>query len=235
MLVEISYGSHRGIALWHTVTLVSFMAIAIGLASVVMGSGFLSSEQTKEIVIEAVREAHYGLEVVGKISGMANVSDNKILTTSTPISSASDGFVVVSKDRLNLNYNLVKIQNYIISYDNIYTGSLPSKSYNDPSSAIADAKQEGLIEFDPYEDKTPPSVTSAFIYWILNLNFDEKIDEGELAVLTIIYAEKDRPSTDEHLKIEGMIPEGKVLTIERTIPHISHAIVDFGGTVNPKN
>lgn len=209
------------------------MSIAIGLTSVIMSSGFHSSENTKEVVGESVREAHYGLQIVGKISGMANVSDNKILTTSTPVSSATDGFVDVSKKRLKLNYNLAKIQNYIINYDDIYVGSLSKTSYNSAASAIADAKKAGLIETNPHIDKKTPLHTAAFIYWILNLNYDENIDEGELAVITIIYSQKDRPSSDEHLKIEGIAPEGKILTIERTIPHISHEIIDFGGRVYP--
>ena len=56
------------------------------------------------------------------------------------------------------------------------------------------------------------------------------MDVDELVVLAIIYAEKDRPSTGEHLEVEVTVPEGYLLKLDRDIPHITNQIMDFGNT-----
>ena len=74
--------------------------------------------------------------------------------------------------------------------------------------------------------------TTAFVYWILNQNFDHFVDDGELAVIAVVYAESERPASGDKLFIEANIPEGFVLRIDQDIPNISNEVLNFGGTLN---
>ena len=207
------------------------MAIAITLAATIMASGFSSSDATKEVLEEALDESRHGLQIVGKISARANVTSDKILVTGTPITAASGGSVDIKKDYFKINYKLIKVNSHTITYDDINVGSLNEGSYNSMQTAIADAKASGLIDVNPYVDKEKPNRTSAFIYWLVNFDNDGKIDVGELAILAIVYAEQDRPSTGEYLLVEGLVPEGSILFMERTISNISDVVVDLGGKI----
>ena len=224
--------SHRGLAMWYNVALVTFFAITISVTATIIGSGVHSSDATKEVVEEAMTEARYGLEIVGKVSGTADVANDEVITTASPISVATGGKVNVSEIMFKLNYKLIKIKSHTITYDNIYVGALTDTSYNSVYDALEDAKLKGLIDINPYTDEEKPSVTSAFVYWVVNTNEDNFIDQGELAVLALVYAEKDRPNSGEHLKLEGIAPAGNILTIERNIPNISNRVIDLGGKVS---
>src|SRR3970040_2150118 len=58
------------------------------------------------------------------------------------------------------------------------------------------------------------------------------IDNNELAVLAIVYADKDRPSSGEQLFIQANVPEGYVLEIDQHVPNISSEILNFGGIIH---
>ena len=223
--------SKRGLTFWHSIALVSFMAIALSLATTIMFSGFNSGEQTKEVLIEALDEIHSNLEIVGKISATADLVNDKIITTATPISVATGGSVDVSINKFKINYKLIKTDWETVAYDNIHVGIIPDKSYNSIYEAMAEAKKLNFIENNPYLDEKKPIKTSAFIYWVVNLNFDERIDEGELAVLAIVYANNEKPSTGDFILVEGIAPEGNILKMERTISKISNTVVDMGGKI----
>lgn len=223
--------SHRATGFWYNIALVSFMAIAITLAATIMASGFSSSDATKEVLEEALDESRHGLQIVGKISARADVTNDKILVTGTPITAASGGSVDVKQDYFKINYKLIKINSYTITYDDINAGALNEGSYNSMQTAVEDAKASGLIDVNPYVDEQKPDRTSAFIYWLVNFDNDGKIDVGELAILAIVYAEQDRPSTGEYLLVEGLVPEGSILHMERKISHISDIVVDLGGKI----
>lgn len=214
---------------WHTVALVSFLIIAISLAATVMSSGFTSSDVTKDVLENEVRKTSEGLQIIGKISGFANVSDDKIYATATPITIASGGSFNVKPENFKLSYKLIKTDSYTITQDNIYVGTIKDGSFNSIKDAAIQAKKLGLIQVNPYLDSEKPDSTNAFIYWIINLNSNDRIETGELAVLAIIYGENDKPSTDEYLLIQGKTDDGEVLKIERMIPHISNEVVDMGG------
>jgi archaeal flagellin FlaB len=207
------------------------MTIMVGLAGTIMLSGFSSSDTTKEVLQEEIKKTVDGLRIVGKITGYADVANDKIMVTATPVMIAAGGAINVSPDILKINYNLIRINSNTISYENIHAGSLKDGTYNSVKSAVAEAKRKGLIEVDPYTDIEKPSTTTSFVYWIMNQNSNNVIEGGELAVLAIVYAEKDRPSTDEHLLIRGINNLGEILTIDRIIPHISNEIVDVGGKI----
>lgn len=231
MLEWFCSSSHRGLATWYNFALVSFLVIAVSLAATIMSSGFSSSDATKEVLEEALQEARHGLEIIGKISGYADVTNDEVITSATPVSVATGGTVNVSSKAFKLNYKLIKVNSHTITYDNILAGTIPDKTFNDIASAMGEAKSRGLIDINPYTDETSPDTTSAFIYWVINLDSDGMIDEGELAIIAIVYADTDRPSTGEHLLIEGILPEGNVLTMERYIPNISNTIIDLGGRI----
>lgn len=226
-----NFTHHAGLATWYNIALISFMTIMVGLAGTIMLSGFSSSDTTKEVLQEEIKKTVDGLQIVGKITGYADVSNDKIMVTATPVMIAQGGAINVNQNILKINYNLVRTNSYTISYENIHVGSLKDGTYNSVKSAVADAKKKGLIEVDPYTDTEKPSTTTSFVYWIISQNSNNIIEGGELAVLAIVYAEKDRPSTDEHLLIKGSNNQGEILIIDRTIPHISNEIVDVGGKI----
>jgi len=223
--------SHRGIGSLFTISFIVFLGVAIGMTATIMTSGFLSGDKVKDVFVEALDITQYGLQIVGKISATVDLSNYDIMTTATPITVATGGSVNVAGDGLKLNYKLIKVDSHTITYDNIYVGTLSGISYSSVYDAVEDAKTLGLIDVNPYVDEEKPDTTSAFIYWIVNINGDERIDQGELAVIAVIYAEKDRPTTSEYIKIEGIISEGKILTIERNIPNISSSVIDLGGKI----
>lgn len=222
---------HRGLNTWYNIALVSFLVVAVVLAGTIMSSGFNSSDATKEVLFEALDETRHGLQIVGKISGLADVSSDKILATATPISVATGGSIDLTPDFVKLNFKLIKHNSYTITYENIHAGVLTGKSYNSINQAVMDAKKLGLIDVDPFSENKKPQTTSAFVYWVIDINKDQKLDEGELAIIAIIYADKDRPSSDEYILVEGITPQGNIFTMERYIPDISDTIVDLGGKI----
>ena len=234
MLKRLSSGKHarRGLTLWYNVALVTFFVISVSVTATMINSGTVTSDLTKEVVEEAMSEARHGLQIVGKVSGTADVANDEVITTATPVTVATGGNVDVSDLMFKLNYKLIKIDSHVISYDDIYVGALTGTSYNSVYDAIEDAKSLGLIEINPYTDNEKPTATSAFIYWVVNIEDNHFIEQGELAVISIVYADKDRPNSGEHLLVEGITPTGNILTIERDIPNISNRVIDLGGKVS---
>ncbi|HSG74076.1 MAG TPA: hypothetical protein VLA01_02655 [Nitrosopumilaceae archaeon] len=224
---------HRGLAFWYNIGLGAFAVVAVSLAAMIMNSGFTSSDVTKEVLEEALVESRHGLEIFGKITGVADISNDEVLTTSTPISIATGGKVELDIDRFHLSYKLNRIDSRQVIYDNIHKGVLNEKSYNTIHDAMSDAKKEGMIEINPYTDEQKPTTTSAFVYWIINLNKDQVLDEGELAIIAIVYADQDRPQSKDQLLVEGFSPEGRILTMQRNVPNISGTIIDFHGKLMP--
>ena len=83
---------------------------------------------------------------------MADVTSDEILATATPVRTASDGSVNIDPQILTISYELVKIKNQIIKHENIYSGFLGGKSYNSLEEAARDAKNNDLIEINPYDN-----------------------------------------------------------------------------------
>ncbi len=135
--------------------------------------------------------------------------------------------------KFHLSYRLIRVDSSQINYENIHTGVLNENSYNNIQDAMVEAKKQGLIQINPYIDEEKPSATSAFVYWIINLNEDDVLDTGELAVIAIVYADQDRPHTGEYILVEGFSPEGRVFSMERNIPNISGNIIDLHGKIFP--
>jgi flagellin FlaB len=63
----------------------------------------------------------------------------------------------------------------------------------------------------------------------VNLNNNDILDQGEHAILAIIFGPPgDRPVALDKVKMELIPPSGATLTVERQIPNISTAYVDLG-------
>jgi len=209
-----------------------FFTIAVIMVILLVNIGLSVTNTQKEVVDKALDEIDERLAIAGKISAVADVSSHKIMATATPVKTVSDGAVNVDPQIMDVSYKLVKAENYIINYDNIYVGSMRDKTYNSLRDAVEDAKNKGLIDNNPYVDEQKPTSTTAFVYWIINQNFDNYIDNNELAVFAIVYADRDRPSSGEQLFIQANVPEGYVLRIEQDVPNISSEIINFGGIIN---
>lgn len=222
---------HRGLFSAYNVGMVLFFSIALILVVIYSNIGFQVNITQKKVVEKAVDQVDDHFVVAGKISAAADVSSNELIATATPVKTVSDGPIHVDPKRMTVSYELVQLENYIINYENIYGGCIPDKSYNSLRDAVADAKNRGIINFNPFVDEQKPVTTTAFVYWIVNQNFDNFVDNDELAVFAIVYADRDRPSSGEQLFIQANVPEGYVLRIEQDVPNISGDVLNFGGVV----
>jgi len=226
--------THRGLFTLYSLATVAFFSIAIVLSIIIINAGFMVSDSQKQVVISALEEVDEHLIIVGKISGTSDVNSNKLITTAIPVRTISDGAINVDPQLVDVSFKLEKFHNITITYENIFTGNLNNYTFNSILDAVTEAKKRGLIDVNPHIEQQGPSKTSVFVYWIINNNFDQRIDANELAVVTIVYAEKDRPSTGESLFIQANVKEGYILKLERKIPNISSSIMNFGGKLkNP--
>ncbi len=221
----------RGLITLYGIGIAVFFVIALVLVVIFVNIGFEVNDAQKIVVEKAVDEVDERFVIAGKISSIANVSSNSLLATATPVRTASDGSVNLDPEILTISYELLQIKNNLIKYENIYAGFLGDKSYNSLEEAAVDAKINGLIDINPYTDEQESTTTKAFFYWIINQNFDNYVDNNELAVLAIVYADKDRPSTGEQLFIQIDVPQGFVLQIDQDVPSISSETLNFGGIV----
>ena len=228
------HSKHRGLTFWYNTALITFAAIAIGLTWTVMNSGFSSSEAIKNTIEYAVTKSANSLQVIGKMTGAADVTDNKVLVTATPLSTTTNGIVDVSANNIKITYQLIKDGSHTITYSNIYSGTLADSSYSSLRDALVAAKEKGLISIDPLTDQQKPDTTNAFVYWIVNQDFGENVTNNEIASLVIVYADKDRPSTGEYLRVQVLDKTGSLLDLERNIPNISSSILDLGGKITDK-
>jgi len=221
----------RGIFLLYNTGMAAFFAIAVIVAIILINAGLMIAENQKQVVEEVVVEVENHLAVAGKISGPVDLSSSTIIATATPIRTATDVSVGIKPQLIDVSYKLMKWNNLVISYDDIYVGTLHNDVYNTIEDAVADAKKQGMLSVNPFIDEQKLDNTSAFVYWVINQNFDQNIDYGEYAILAIVYAEKDRPSTGEHILVQIDVSDGYILKLEREIPNISGPIISFAGKV----
>jgi len=197
----------------------------------VMNTGFSSTEVMKDTIEKAIVDSANALQVIGKMTGAAKVDLGQVTLTATPVTITANGMLDVSAENIRLAYSILKEGNYTITQENIYVGALYDRTYNSVSSATAAAKESGLISINPLVDSEKPQETSAFMYWVIDLDGDRHLQNGEIANLVIVYADRDRPETAEHIELVMEEPQGVLLDIERDVPNISTSILDFGGTV----
>ena len=221
-------------AFWHHAALATFGLITISLTWTIMSAGFSSSEAVKDVLEKSVTKSSIALKVIGKMVGTAQVVENKVTTTATPLAVTTETAVNLDPKSLKITYKIIKDASHVITQDNIYSGALVGKSYNSASEAIKAAKEKGLIKVNPLTDTEKPDTTSAFFYWVINQDSDDSLQNNEIANLVMIYSDKDRPTTGEYMKIEVFDKQGVILELERTVPNISSSILDLGGKVKEK-
>lgn len=224
----------RGLTFWYNTALITFAVVAMSITWTVMSSGFSSSEKVKEVVEEAVQDSANNLQVIGKVTGAANIQDSTIKITSTPLTATTTGLVDLRTQNVKVVYKIVKAGSHEISYDNIYSGILEG-THNSLKDALEAAKEKGLIKTNPNVDAEKPDTTTAFLYFVINQNNDLFLGNDEIANLVVIYADKDRPTTGEFIRVQIVEREGLLLDMQRTIPNISGSIVDFGGKVKSQS
>jgi len=244
--------AHRGvIGIESAIVLIAFVIVAAALAFVVLNMGFATTQKAKTTIVSTLQEAGSSLEVSGKVIASAKVGDSKLNVTGIPIKIAAGGGSV----NLSNLTAAVKYLSNLVSYDDIYAGTLNLAntgnatfiSLKNATHAAYEAGLRNLIAFptgpnddlakiteDPYRGGLDgdlndyPLETVAFIYWTVKANENEIIEQGEHAVLAIVYAVGDRPGTLDKIRAEILIPAGASLTIERQVPNITTEIVDLG-------
>jgi len=154
------------------------------------------------------------------------------MITAIPVRVLAGGTVNMNPQTTQISYNSILEHNTRISYENIYTDRLSDKTFNSLRDAVDEAKIKGIIDINPFVDKQKPTSTTAFVYWVINQNFDHFIDDRELAVIAIVYSGTERPSSGDNLFIEVNVPEGFILRIEQQVPNISNEVLNFGGILN---
>ncbi len=234
MLISLN-GNHKGSISLVSLGFVAFFGSAIVLSVIIINAGFMVSDAEKQVVIKAMRQADQHLKIAGKITGITNVQSNEMIATSIPAKTASGGPVTVNPQFVEVAFQLNQFKNNQVFYNNIYSGNLNKSSENSLINALAEAKLQGIIDFDPNVDTQGPTNATAFVYWIINQNFDQNIDSNEFASLVIVYAEKDRPTTGELLFIQANLEEGYILKLNRVIPEISSSVINFGGKLKDSN
>ena len=223
---------HRGVFPLYNTGIAAFFGIAIVFVIIFVNIGFAINDTDKAVVDDAYDEVREQLQVSGKISAVADVASNKIMITAIPVRVANGGTVNLNPQTTEISYKLIQQNNLIVDYENIYVDRLVDRTFNSLKDAVEEAKNQGMIESNPFVDDQKPTRTTAFVYWVLNQNFDHFVDDGELAVIAIIYSVNERPSTRDNLFIEVNIPEGFVLRVDEEVPDISDTILNFGGILH---
>ena len=230
--------SHRGvIGVESAIVMIAFVIVAAALAFVVLNMGFTTSQKAKTSIISSLSEASSSMQVAGKVTGSGDALAGFLNATSFPIKIASGG------NHINLDAQTTAIK-YVdgnVNYDNIYVGTLPGE-YKSLKSAVAaavaistDIGYESFsdIDSDPYTANVGaaslwPTYTRAFIYFAQEVESNDILEQGETAVLAVVYNMIDRPSSLDQIKVEIITPTGASLTVERQVPPISNQVVDLG-------
>ena len=223
---------HKGVFPLYNTGIAAFFGIAMVFVVIFVNIGFAINDTDKAVVEDAYDEVREQLEVSGKISAVADVASNKIMITAIPVRVANGGFVNLNPQTTQIAYNLIHQSYLIVDYENIYADRLRDRTFNSLKDAVQEAKNQGIIDSNPFVDEQKPTKTIAFVYGVINQNFDNFVDDRELAIIAVVYSENDRPSTGDKLFIEVNVPEGFVLRVDEEIPSISNQVLNFGGTLN---
>ena len=215
---------HRGvIGVESAIVMIAFVIVAAALAFVVLNMGFSTTQKTKQAILSSSNEANTALTIAGKIVGSGDVTGGKLNATAIPVKVVSGGTSV------NLNPTNAAIR-YIgddVEHGNIYAGALTTTVYDTLSLAMDAAVNAGFIDGNPVTT-AGPNATKAIFYFSVNRNNNFILDQGEHGMFAIAFLESERPDSLDIIRAEVILPSGAPLTIERTVPNISSAIVDLG-------
>ena len=220
--------AHRGvIGIEAAIVLIAFVIVAAALAFVVLNMGFTSTQKAKTAIVAALNEAGSAIQVSGKITATGAVQDQRINTTNVPIKIVSGG----ASSNLDGNVTAIKFLSNNREYDNVYDfGPIFLGQFRNSTLAWNQAVTNGWITAaqHPITGQVGPPQTIAIVYWINNINNNTIIDIGEHAVISVAYSAGDRPKQLDVVAIEVSVPQGAPLTVDRTIPNITHEVLDLG-------
>ncbi len=227
--------SHRGlVGLEASLIIIAFVIVASALAFVVLNMGIFTAQEAKTAIDATLRGTEGILVVEGKViaSSYQASTPSSLNATSIPIKIARGG------DSVNLDPGVtaVKYQSNLITYDDIYAGTLMPDTYTSLQTAMfaAQAVPFQYIDEDPFQGGNDvdsddwPDETTAFIYWSSSANTNEILEVGEHAVLAIVFAAGDRPEYLDKIQVEIFLQSGATLTVERKIPGITNEVIDLG-------
>ncbi len=225
--------THRGIiGIESAIVLIAFVIVAAALAFVVLNMGFSTTQKAKTAIIAAIEEAGSTLEVAGKITGTADVSESVLNATNIPVKLVSGG----GNSNLDGNFTSIKVITSFIDYDNVYTfGPLFVGTYVNATNAWERAERNGWLcgpsppgDCNPINGTNSPSRTIAIIYFSVNQNDNNILDLGEHIHVAVAFAENERPASLDYFAVEVSTPKGAPLTVDRTVPNLTTEVVDMG-------
>lgn len=224
-LVQKGRGKHRGIiGVEAAIVMIAFVIVAAALSFVVLNMGFSTTQKAKTTITDSLEEASSSMEVAGKITGVGHVTANALNATTIPLKIASGGASV----NLDPTSASVRYSSNNLSYDNIYVDILKTTSFNSTNAALTQAVTDGFITANPMDGGGWPDKTSAVVWFARNNNANAILDTGELAMLTIVWEETERPQALDDIATEVILPTGATLSAERAIPSITNEVVDMG-------
>ena len=221
--------TRRGvIGIESAIVMIAFVIVAAALAFVVLNMGFSTTQKAKTAISSSVTESSSALEISGKVTGIGYVTAGKLNATVIPLKVAGGGSAV----SLDPALTDVKYYSDTVRYDNIYKSTciLTSQAYTDVSSAVTAAVSAGCTDQNAVSGASAaaPTTTQAIVYFDVNKNNNNILDEGEHANLVIQYKSADRPAQLDNIKAEVVLPTGSALTVERQVPAITTSVVDLG-------
>ncbi|MDH2906805.1 MAG: flagellin, partial [Candidatus Nitrosotalea sp.] len=224
--------TRRGvIGIESAIVMIAFVIVAAALAFVVLNMGFSTTQKAKTAITSSVVEASSALEISGKVTGFGDIAHSQLNATVIPLKVAGGG------DAVSLDPALTDIKYYsnTVRYDNIFgVGcALGSRGniINASGAVAAGMIGKACIDHDPLTnlgDNQYPNSTKAMIYWDVNANNNNILDQGEHANLVIVYKNGDQPKQLDNVKAEVIVPTGSALTVERQVPAITTTTVDLG-------
>jgi len=233
--------SHRGvIGVESAIVMIAFVIVAAALAFVVLNMGFTTSQKAKTTIIAGLSEAGSSLQVAGKVIGVGcttsgTCSSTPLLNaTAYPLKITSGGNAI----DLSTATTAIKYLSNSVEYDDIYAGPISGIEYRSLSLALTQAIAETDSSFNDFDGASGSPVhaindnvavnTAAIIYWSVQKNTNSILEEGEHAILAVVFDLSDRPASLDKVRVEIIPATGASLSIERQVPTISNSVIDLG-------
>ncbi len=206
------------------IVLIAFVIVAGALAFVYMNMGFSTTQQAKAAIGASLLEASSSLEIAGSVTGIGHVTANSLNATTVPLKIANGGESV----NLDPESSSIRYLSSVLSYDNIYVDILKVGNFNGTQAALQEAEDLLIISQSPMNGLGWPDKSTAFIWFARNNNDNSIIEAGELAMLTIVWSENERPESLDSIGTEIILPTGATLSVDRRVPSVTNPIVDMG-------
>jgi flagellin FlaB len=213
------------------IVMIAFVVVAAALAFVVLNAGFGTTQKSKTTISEGLQAATGAVEVAGLVTGYngtGTLNDNKLEFYSIPIKLASGANAV------NLQKELTAVRYFSnsIKYDNIYMGPVrTAATYSSDLEMLSYVNTDCTLGAGTkiYAAGTynVPTKTCAFIWWSSSVEDNDILDGGEVAVLTIVFKNAERPAELDKIVAEVVPAGASILTVERVVPTITTTVVNM--------